>query len=67
MVSSVDGRGSISEVLQQQRQQVDNQQNAQRVKEQQQEVNRQAEEDRAVAVSRNDTDDRKGRSVDVRA
>jgi Spy/CpxP family protein refolding chaperone len=67
MVSSIDGSGSVSKVLQQQRQQITDQQEDQRIKDQQQEVNRQAQEDRATASSRNDPDDRKGRSVDISA
>ncbi len=67
MVSSIGGSGSVSEVLQQQRQQITNQQDEQRAKDQQQEVNRQAQEDRAAESSRNDADDRKGRSVDITA
>jgi len=67
MVSSIGGNGSVSEVLQQQRQQVTNQQEDQRAKDQRQEVNRQAQEDRTAESSRNDADDRKGRSVDISA
>jgi len=67
MVSSIGGNGSVSEVLQQQRQQVTNQQEDQRAKDQRQEVNRQAQEDRTAESSRKDADDRKGRSVDISA
>jgi hypothetical protein len=67
MVSSINGNGSVSEVLQQQRQQITNQQEEQRAKDQRQEVNRQVQEDRAVESSRKDADDRKGRSIDISA
>jgi chorismate-pyruvate lyase len=67
MVSSIGGSGSVSKVLEQQRQQITNQQEEQRVKDQQQEVNRQAQENSATESRRNDPDDRKGRSVDLTA
>jgi len=67
MVSSIDGSSSVSEVLQQQRQQITDQQEEQRAKDQRQEVNRQAQQDRAAESSRKDPDDRKGRSVDLSA
>ena len=67
MVSSIEGSGSVGKVFEQQRQQVTNQQEEQRIKDQQQEVNRQAQVDSAAEAKRNDPDDRKGRSVDLSA
>ncbi|NQZ28099.1 MAG: hypothetical protein HRT55_17495 [Colwellia sp.] len=64
MVSPIEGNSSVAQVLQQQRQQVASQQDEQRIKEQQ-EANRQVQESRAAESSRNDADDRKGRSVNL--
>ena len=65
MVSPIEGNSSVAQVLQQQRQQIASQQEDQRIKEQQQEANRQVQESRAAESSRNDADDRKGRSVNL--
>ncbi len=67
MVSSIEGNGSVAQVLQQQRQHIASQQEDQRIKDQQQEVNRQDQESRAAESSRSSADDRKGRSVDLTA
>lgn len=69
MVSSIDGNGSVANVLKQQRQQVENQQEQQRANERQ-EANRQAQERTRAEQSNsqhNDPDSRKGRSVDISA
>jgi hypothetical protein len=69
MVSSIEGNGSVANVLQQQRQQVESQQEQQRANEQQ-EANRQALERTRTEQSnsqKNDPDSRKGRSVDISA
>lgn len=65
MVSQIEGNSSVAQVLQQQRQKIASQQEDQRIKEQQQEANRQDQESISAKSSRNDADDRKGRSVDL--
>ena len=65
MVLSIDGNGAVSKVFEQQRQQVINQQAEQQIKDYQQEINRQAQENFSAGSRRNVPDDRKGRSMDL--
>ncbi|WP_019027840.1 hypothetical protein [Colwellia piezophila] len=65
MVSPIDGNSSVSQVLQQQHQQVAEQQALQRDKDNQQEINRQTQERAQAAQTNNDPDSRIGRSVDI--
>ena len=68
MVSSIEGNGSVAKVFKQQRQQIESQQEQQRVNDRQEAERIAIERTRAEQSSENrDSDERKGRSVDISA